>query len=66
MTGRFVMVDQYDLSAAASSPRPSAMSRPSFARRLGNVDISWIKGDVGLDEPGGAIRTPGGTRVDHR
>jgi bifunctional enzyme CysN/CysC len=50
VTGRFVMVDQYDLSGGGIITEAIRDSQTVLREEARQRDISWIKGDVGLDE----------------
>ena len=50
VTGRFVMVDQYDLSGGGIITEAVRDEQTVLREEARQRDISWIKGDVGLDE----------------
>ena len=49
-TGRFVLVDQYDLSGGGIITEAVRDEQTVLREEARQRDISWIKGDVGLDE----------------
>jgi bifunctional enzyme CysN/CysC len=50
VTGRFVLVDQYDVSGGGIITEAVRDEQTAFREEARQRDISWVKGDVGLDE----------------
>src|SRR5207248_8133590 len=50
VTGRFVLVDQYDLSGGGIITEAVRDEQTVLREEARQRDISWTKGDVGLDE----------------
>ena len=66
-TGRFVLVDDYDIAGGGNRHRVRSMTnRSSCARKRASVILPGLRGESAAEDRAQTLRTPGRHRVVHR